>query len=77
LGLKTFATIAYPDGTVDKVQAPEPLRRSLRSLRRSQRKLARRKVGSNNRARPRRDVGLRRCWCVLPGAHQLRRLPMW
>ena len=46
LGLKTFATIAYPDGTVGKVQAPEPLRRSLRSLRQSQRKLARRKVGS-------------------------------
>jgi len=59
LGLKTFATIAYPDGTVDKVQAPEPLRRSLRSLRRSQRKLARRKVGSKNRARARRDVGRR------------------
>ena len=77
LGLKTFATIAYPDGTVEKVRAPEPFRRSLRSLRRSQRKLARRKVGSNNRARARRDVGLRRCWCVLPGAHQLRRLPMW
>ena len=38
LGLKTFATIAYPDGTIEKVQAPEPLKRSLRSLRRSQRK---------------------------------------
>ena len=57
LGLKTFATIAYPDGTVEKVRAQEPLKRSLRSLRRSQRKLARRKVGSNNRAR--RDVGRR------------------
>ena len=42
LGLKTFATIAYPDGTIEKVQAREPLKRSLRSLRRSQRKLARR-----------------------------------
>ena len=59
LGLKTFATIAYPDGTVEKVRAPEPLKRSLRSLRRSQRKLARRKVGSNNRAKARRDVGRR------------------
>ena len=59
LGLKTFATIAYPDGTVEKVRAPEPLRRSLQSIRRSQRKLARRKVDSNNRARARRDVGRR------------------
>ena len=59
LGLKTFATIAYPDGTVEKVQAPEPLKGSIRSLRRSQRKLARRKVGSNNRAKARRAVGRR------------------
>ena len=61
LGLKTFATIAYPDGTIEKVQAPEPLRRSLRSLRRSQRKLARRKLGSRNRARTKAkgDVGRR------------------
>ena len=59
LGLKTFATIAYPDGTVEKVRAQEPLKRSLRSLRRSQRKLARLKLGSNNRARARRDVGWR------------------
>ena len=57
LGLKTFATIAYPDGTIEKVQAPEPLKRSLRSLRRSQRKLARRKMGSRNRAKAKRDVG--------------------
>ena len=53
LGLKTFATIAYPDGTIEKVQAPEPLKRSLRSLRRSQRKLARRKLGSRTGPRPR------------------------
>ena len=59
LGLKTFATIAYPDGSIEKVRAPEPLKRSLRSLRRSQRRLARRKVGGNNRARARRDVGRR------------------
>ena len=61
LGLKTFATIAYPDGTIEKVQAPEPLKRSLRSLRRSQRKLARRKMGSRNRAKAKAkgDVGRR------------------
>ena len=59
LGLKTFATIAYPDGTIEKVQAPEPLKRSLRCLRRSQRKLARRKVGSRNREKARRHVGRR------------------
>ena len=59
LGLKTFATIAYPDGTIEKVQAPEPLKRSLRSLRRSQRKLARRKMGSRNRAKAKGDVGRR------------------
>ena len=46
LGLKTFATIAYPDGTIEKVQAPEPLRRSLRSLRRSQRKPEGRPAGT-------------------------------
>ena len=60
LGLKTFATIAYPDGTIEKVQAPEPLKRSLRSLRWSQRKLARRKLGSRNRAKAKGDVGRRR-----------------
>ena len=57
LGLKAFATIAYPDGTIEKVQAPEPLKRSLRSLRWSQRKLARRKLGSRNRAKAKGDVG--------------------
>ena len=59
LGLKTFATIAYPDGTIEKVEAPEPLKRSLRSLRRSQRKLARRQAGSRNREKARRHVGRR------------------
>ena len=59
LGLKTFATIACPDGTIEKVQAPEPLKRSLRSLRRSQRNLARRKAGSRNRAKAKGDVGRR------------------
>ena len=35
LGLITFATIAYPDGTHRKVRAPEPYRRSTKSLRRA------------------------------------------
>ena len=48
LGLKTFATIAYPDGTVEKVDAPEPLKRSLRALRRANRRLSRRKKGGKN-----------------------------
>ena len=59
LDLRTIATVAYSDGTIEKVQAPEPLKRSLRSLRRSQRKLARRKAGSRNRAKAKREVGRR------------------
>ncbi|MCY4364844.1 MAG: transposase [Chloroflexi bacterium] len=62
LGLETFATIAYPDGTIEKVRALEPLKPSLRALRRSHRKLARRKEDSNNRARARRDLGRRHRW---------------
>lgn len=64
LGLKTFATIAYPDGTIEKVEAPEPLKRSRRSLRRSQRKLSRRKAGSKNRSKARKDVARRHCRMV-------------
>ncbi len=70
LGLKTLATIACPDGTVEKLRAPEPLKRSLRSLRRSQRTLARRKAGSNNRARASRAVGRRhRRMASIDGKH--------
>lgn len=56
LSLSTFATIACPDGTHRKVQAPEPLRRSMKALRRAQRKLSRRKPGSRSRAKARLAV---------------------
>ena len=59
LGLKTFATIAWPDGTVEKVDAPEPHKRSLRALRRAQRKVSRRKAGSNNRRKAVKAVAKR------------------
>ena len=59
LGLSTFATIAYPDETHRKVQAPEPFRRSMKALRRAQRKLSRRKPGSSNRAKARLAVAKR------------------
>ena len=56
LGLKTFATIAYPDGTVEKVDAPQPFKQSLKALRRAQRRLSRRQKGSNNRRKARMAV---------------------
>jgi putative transposase len=59
LGLSTFATIAYPDGTHRKVQAPEPFRRSMKALRRAQRKLSRRKPGSSNRSKAKLAVAKR------------------
>lgn len=59
LGLATFATIAYPDGTHRKVVAPEPFRRSMKVLRRAQRKVSRRKPGSSNRAKARLQVAKR------------------
>ena len=59
LGLSTFATIAYPDGTHRTVQAPQPFRRSMKALRRAQRKLSRRKPGSSNRAKAKLAVAKR------------------
>lgn len=59
LGLKTFATIAWPDGSIEKVEAPEPLRRSLRALRLQQRRLSRRKKGGRNRQKTRTAVAKR------------------
>ncbi len=59
LGLKTFATIAYPDGTIEKVDAPEPMKRSLKALRRSERKLSRRQKGSKNRQKAKIAVAKR------------------
>ena len=49
LGMTTFATIAYPDGTKDKVQAPEPHKKALKRLRLAQRRVSRRKKGGANR----------------------------
>ena len=59
LGLKTFATIAYPDGTVEKVDASQPFKQSLKALRRAQRRLSRRQKGSNNRRKARVAVAKR------------------
>lgn len=59
LGLKTFATIAYPDGTIEKVDAPEPFKRSLRALRRAQRRLFRRKKVGKNWLKAKQDVARR------------------
>ena len=59
LGLKTFATIAYPDGTIEKVEAPQPFKQSLKALRRAQRRLSRRQKGSKNRQKAREAVAKR------------------
>ena len=56
LGLKTFATIAWQDGSIEKIAAPEPFKRSRRALRRAQRKVSRRKLGGKNRAKAVRKV---------------------
>ena len=59
LGLRTFATIAYPDGTIEKIDALEPFKRSRRALRRAQRKLSRRKKGGKNWLKAKKDVARR------------------
>lgn len=46
LGLKAFATIAYPDGRIEEIEAPQPLRRGLRRLAKANRRLSRRVKGS-------------------------------
>ena len=48
LGLETLVTIAWPDGSIEKVCAPEPYRRALKALRRANRKLSRRRKGGKN-----------------------------
>ena len=48
LGVKSLATICWPDGRCEELVSPEPLKRSLGSLRRASRKLSRRKRGSKN-----------------------------
>lgn len=59
LGLETLVSIARPGDTeemVEKVAAPEPLRRRLRSLKRKQRQLARKRKGSKNREKAKAAV---------------------
>ena len=56
LGVKTFATIYFDDGWVEKIDAPRPLRRMLDQLRRAQQALARKKRGSVNRGKAKRRV---------------------
>ncbi|MEV4808149.1 RNA-guided endonuclease TnpB family protein [Nonomuraea sp. NPDC049421] len=51
VGITTFATIADDDGTVTEIQAPKPLKASLRKLRTAGRAVARKKPGSSNRAK--------------------------
>jgi putative transposase len=49
VGLHHFATVVGDDGTVAKIEAPRPLERSLRLLRRRQRQHSRKQRGSKNR----------------------------
>ncbi len=49
VGLHHFATVVGDDGAVAKIQAPRPLERSLRLLRRRQRQHGRKQRGSKNR----------------------------
>lgn len=49
VGLNLFATIVTEDGVVEKVEAPKPLQRYLRILRRRQRQHSRKQKGSHNR----------------------------
>ena len=48
LGMETLATIAWPDGSIEKVCVPEPHRLALKALRRANRRLSRRKKGGKN-----------------------------
>ena len=59
LGLKIFATIAWQDGRIEKIDAPEPFKRSRRALRRAQRKVSRRRKGSANRRKAVKDLARR------------------
>lgn len=57
VGVKTFATIVDDDGTVTEVHAPKPLKSALRKLRRADKALARKKLGSSNRAKAVKRLG--------------------
>lgn len=61
LGLETLATVACEGGVVEKVQGPAPLRRSLRTLRRRQREMSRRRPGGRNRAKSKLRVQRAHC----------------
>ncbi len=49
LGIKSAATTAYQDGSVEKIEAPKPLAAALSKMRRMQRSVSRRKKGGENR----------------------------
>jgi putative transposase len=56
LGLTTFAVIRNSDGTREEIHAPKPLKAAQRALKRANRKLARSKDDSKNRAKARTHV---------------------
>ena len=59
LGVKALATICWPDGSYEELVAPEPLKHSLTALRRSNRKLSRRKKGGKNWLKAKAEVSRR------------------
>ncbi|WP_205754354.1 RNA-guided endonuclease TnpB family protein [Arthrobacter sp. CAU 1506] len=58
LGLEHLATIAYVDGTSEKVENPRLLKKKLAKLAKAQKELARRQKGSANRRKSRRRVAI-------------------
>lgn len=69
LGLENFLSVARPgdtEATVQKLDGPEPLKRSLGSLRRKQRELSRKQQGSKNRQKAKVAVARahRRVGCI-------------
>jgi putative transposase len=59
LGLTTFATIGSQSGEIERIEAPKPLRKALKSLRRRQRCLSRSVKGSHRRKK--RILQVARC----------------
>ena len=59
LGVKALATVCWPDGVCEELVSPEPLKRSLAALRRSSRKLSRRKRGGKNWHKAKAEVNRR------------------
>ncbi|WP_202971061.1 RNA-guided endonuclease InsQ/TnpB family protein [Saccharothrix sp. ALI-22-I] len=56
LGLKTFVVIRGTDGGIEEIHAPRPLKAAQRALKGANRKLARSREGSANRAKARQRV---------------------